>query len=181
MSWHVCRVKRALIVAVAVGLLGCGEGMPKAVALGDDAHKKSEVDEEALARRRAEREAQQRAKQEAEEHLRSELIRLCVVPDGGEPPSCEEVSQAYDAFVRRVSDNETIADWDGGKKDEALAMAIVQCTQSGSGKVAACQKHAFDNAGKEIAAHAEDLLDTCIDRFGKAGGDPGAVPAKPAG
>lgn len=174
-------MNRALSVAIAVGLWGCGEGMPKAVDLGQDASKQPTVDEEALARRKAEREAKQKAKEEAEEHLRAELVRLCVVPEGNERPSCQDVSDAYDAFVRRVGDEKMIADWDGGEKENAMAMAAVQCTQSGSSSVAACQKHALDNAGKELAPHADNLLDTCIDKFGKAGGDPGAVPAKPAG
>jgi hypothetical protein len=172
---------RALSLAIAVGLCGCGEGLPKAQELADNTKKQPEIDEEALARRKAEREAEQKAEQEAEEHLRQELTRLCVVPEGEDPPTCEEVSQAYDALVRRAGDEETIVAWDGGAKEEAMAMAIVQCTQSGSGKVAACQKHALDNAGNELAVHAETLLDTCIEKFGKAGGDPGAVPTKPAG
>lgn len=172
---------RAPNVAIAFLLCACGEGMPKAVELGPEASKQPEVDDEALARRKAEREAKQKAKEEAEEHLRQELVRLCIVPEGGKRTTCEEVAQAYDAFVRRVGDDKMIADWDGGQKDEAMAMAAVQCTQAGSSSVAACQEHALENAGKELAPHAEDLLDTCIDKFGKAGGDPGAVPTKPAG
>lgn len=173
------RVVSAIIV---LGLSGCGEGMPKSVELGKDASQKAEVDDEAVARRKAEREAKQKAKEEAEEHLRQELARLCVVPEGGdEPPTCEAVSLAHDAFVRRVGDEKMVADWDGGEKDEAMAMTVVQCTQSGSGKVAACQKNALDNAGKELAAHADELLDTCIRKFGKAGGNPGPVPTRPAG
>lgn len=172
---------RVLSVAIAVGLCGCGKGVPQAEDFRESTKKQPEIDEEALARRKAEREAEQQAKQQAEEHLRNELIRLSIVPEGEKPPSCEEVSQAYDMFVRRVGDEAMIAKWDGGENEEAMAMAVVQCTQSGSGKVAACQKHALDNAGPELAAHAEDLLDKCIDKFGKAGGDPGVVPSKPAG
>lgn len=173
---------RVVSVMIVLGLGACGEPMPKAVELGNEAKSAAKIDDEALARRKAEREAKQKAEEEAQEHLRRELARLCVVPEGGDkPPSCEEVSQAHDAFVRRLGDEKMVGDWDGGEKDEAMAMTVVQCTQSGSGKVAACQKHALDNAGKELAAHADELLDTCIRKFGKAGGDPGAVPIRPAG
>ena len=60
-------------------------------------------------------------------------------------------------------------------------MTVVRCTQSGTAKVATCQKNALDGAGPELVAHANDLLETCVNRYGKAGGDPGLVPPKPAG
>jgi hypothetical protein len=167
---------------LATLLPGCGKGMPKAEEFKKDEKESKEIDEEALARRKAEREAKAKAEEDAKEHVRSEVLRLCVVPEGEDKaPTCEEVSQSYDAFVRRVGSPETIEAWDGGEKDEAMAMAVVRCTQSGSGQVASCQKHALDNAGSELAEHADKLLETCVDKFGKAGGDPGMIPSKPAG
>ena len=60
-------------------------------------------------------------------------------------------------------------------------MTIIRCTQTDSTKVAMCQKHALDNAGAEMLGYEKELLQRCIDEFGKGGGRPGAVPGKPGG
>jgi hypothetical protein len=169
-------------LVLALGLLGgCDGGIPQP-AEGKGDGKESKVDEEALARRKAEREAATKAKEDAADHLRAELERLCVVPDPmpKEAPTCEQVAQAHDDFVRRVGDAAAVTAWEA-ESEETTAMTIVRCTQAGSSKVALCQKNALDGAGAELLPHATDLLDTCITRFGKAGGDPGVVPPKPAG
>ncbi len=62
-----------------------------------------------------------------------------------------------------------------------MPMTVVRCTQAASNKVALCQKNAFDNAGAEMLGYEKDLMQKCIDAFGKAGGRPGAVPPKPGG
>lgn len=163
-------------LAVAVASIACDGGIPQPDPAKAD-KKEPAVDEEALARRKAEREAKQREKEEAAEHLIAEKKRLCVAPEPmpKDPPSCQEVADAHDAYVKRVADEQTLAKWD----PQMTGMTVVRCTQSGSAKVAACQKNALDNAGKELLPHVNDLLQTCLDKYGKAGGDPGVVPAKP--
>ncbi len=177
---HVRRLIVSCSLAVTVASIACDGGIPQPDPAKAEAEE-AKVDEEALARRKAEREAKQREKEEAEERLIAEKQRLCVAPDPmpKDAPSCQQVAEAHDAYIRRAGDPDTVAKWDEGGGEEMTAMTVVRCTQAGSSKVAACQKNALDNAGKELLPHVNDLLQTCIDKYGLAGGDPGVVPPKP--
>ncbi|MEM6994423.1 MAG: hypothetical protein AAF721_28165, partial [Myxococcota bacterium] len=96
-------------------------------------------------------------------------------------PSCQDVGEAHDAFLRRVGGPDVVAKWDGGGKDKEMPMTVVRCTQADSNKVAICQKNALDNATATMVGHEKEMLQKCIDKYGKGGGRPGAVPPKPGG
>jgi hypothetical protein len=174
-----------VLVAAAVGCDGESakqkqEAAAKTKAEQEEADAKEQA--AALADRKAKREAEFKAEQEAKEKVAAELERLCVVPDKlpKKVPGCEEVGEAQDAFVRRVSTGEEIAAWDAGGKEEAIPMAVVQCTQADSAKVSLCQKTALDAAGPELKGHAKEILQTCIDKYGKdTAAAAAAVPKKP--
>lgn len=182
------RLARSLLVPLVL-VLGCDDGAAakKQAAEAEAKAAKEKAEQEktdaAIAKRKAEREAEAKAKEAEEEHRRTELARLCVIPDPPpkKAPTCEDVGEAHDAFIRRVGDPETITQWDGGDKESELPMTIVRCTQADSSKVAICQHHALSEAGSEFLGYEKDLLQKCIDEFGKAGGNPGMVPPKPGG
>ena len=170
---------------LVLGACDSGEAEKKAAAAAKAKADKDKAEAEKtaanIAKRKAEREAKATADAEAEEARRLELMRLCVVPDPlpKEIPSCQDVGEAHDAYVRRVGDADAVAKWDGGGKESDMPMTVVRCNQADSNKVALCQKNALDNAGPELLDHVAPMLQRCIDKFGKGGGRPGAVPAKP--
>jgi hypothetical protein len=176
---------------LAVVLAGCddsGKNTQKqeqdAAAKAQQAEADAKKQSAALAERKAKRDAEFAAKQEADGKVAGELERLCVAPDKlpKKVPGCEEVGEARDAFVRRVSSPEEIAAWEGGGKEEAILMTVVQCTQADTPKVALCQKSALDGAGPALKDHAKELLQTCIDKYGKgAAAATAAVPKKRPG
>lgn len=173
------------ILAVFLLLPACDSGADtkKAdAAKAAAAQEKEKAEKDAsVAKRRAEREAEQKAGAEIEAKRTAEFARLCVLPDPlpKKSPSCEDVGEAHDAFVRRVGEPDAVAKWDAGGKDAAMPMTVVRCTQAASNKVAMCQKNALDGAGAEMLGFEKDLLQKCIEAFGKAGGKAGMVPPKP--
>src|SRR5688500_2427531 len=108
-------------ILVAVVLAGCDDSGKKqkqeqeAAAKAEKAEADAKKDSAALAERKAKRDAEFAAKQEAEQKVAGERERLCVAPDKlpKKVPGCEEVGEARDAFVRRVSSPEEIAAWEG--------------------------------------------------------------------
>jgi hypothetical protein len=175
---------------VAVGLAGCDDAGKKQAPEQDAGAKAAQAEADAkaqsaaLAERKAKRDAEFATKQAAEQKVAGELERLCVAPDKlpKKVPGCEEIGEARDAFVRRVSSPEEIAAWEGGGKEEAILMTVVQCTQADTPKVAVCQKNALDGAGPELKDHVKELLQTCIDKYGKgAAAATAAVPKKRPG
>lgn len=173
------------LLAVFLLLTACdgGDDTKKAEAAKAAAAKEAEQAEKdaSVAKRRAEREAEQKAGAEVEAKRAAEFARLCVLPDPlpKKSPSCEDVGEAHDAFVRRVGDADLVEKWDAGDKEAAMPMTVVRCTQAASNKVALCQKNALDGAGAEMLGFEKDLLQKCIETFGKAGGKAGVVPPKP--
>lgn len=172
------------ILAVFLLLPACdGADTKKADAAKAAAAKEKEQAEKdaSVAKRRADREAGQKAGDEIKAKRTAEFARLCVLPDPlpKKSPSCEDVGEAHDGFVRRVGEPDVVAKWDGGGKEAAMPMTVVRCTQAASNKVAMCQKNALDGAGAEMLGFEKDLLQKCIEAFGKAGGKAGVVPPKP--
>ena len=142
--------------------------------------KEQEETDKRIAERKAQREAEEKKKAEEDEARRAEMLKLVVVPDPmpKKSPSCQDVGDAHDAYVRRLGDPEMIKQWDESGRDKEMPMTVVRCNQADSNKVALCQKNALDNATAIMLGHETELLDKCIDKFGKAGGRPGGVPPK---
>ena len=178
------------LLALALVLGGCDSGgdakqAQAAEAKADKEKAAQEKTDANIAKRKAAREAEEKAKIEADDKRASELERLCVLPEPmpKKSPSCDDVGEAHDAFLRRVGDAELIKQWDGGGKESELPMTVVRCSQADSNKVSLCQKHALDGAGADMLGHEKELLQTCIKKFGKraGGGRSGVVPPKPRG
>lgn len=178
------------LLALALVLGGCDSGgdakqAQAAKAKADKDKAAQEQTDANIAKRKAAREAEETAKVEADDKRKTEFDRLCALPDPmpKKSPSCDDVGEAHDAFLRRVGDAELIKKWDGGGKESELPMTIVRCAQADSNKVSLCQKHALDGAGADMLGHEKELLQKCIEKFGKAarGGRSGVVPPKPGG
>ena len=177
------RIALGASLVVAAASMGCDDGSKKnqqatdAKAKAEQSEADAKAQSAAVAERKAKREAEFKAAQESEQKVASELERLCVAPDKlpKKVPTCEDVATAQDAFVRKVSSPEEVSAWEGGGKEDATAMTIVQCTQADSSQVAVCQKNALDGAGPELKDHVDKILQTCIDKYGKAGGGGAAV------
>lgn len=168
--------------------LACGGGSSQGSANGEKAasevtakQKKDAEASAALAVRKAKREAAQKAKADAEAKITTELVRLCVVPEKytKDPvKGCDAAGKAFDGFMRRLSDPDALKKWESGGSDKGIAMAVVQCNQADSAKVAACQKNALDGAGADLKDHGKKLMQMCIDKFAKKA-RPGSGPAVP--
>jgi hypothetical protein len=142
--------------------------------------KKSAIDEEALAKRKAEREAKQKAAEEAAEKKRAAIEALVVLPETlpkDLEKACNDVAKAHDAAMQRLAQGDAAAAWATAKENQ-LPMTIVQCSQGDSLEAAGCQKSALDKAGPEIADDLQALLRGCLEKFGKKGRPPasGAMP-----
>ena len=170
-------------------VFACGEPKPTGPTADEKAAAAKKADDEAkeaaaVAERKAKREAEEKARAETEEKAKAAIERLSVLPaklPKDPVAACEAVGQAQDAFVRRLGDDKAIAAWDGGGKDKALPMAIVQCTQADSVKTAACQKHMFDNAGPELKDATKQIMQVCIDKYGSTRKPPAGMPQKRPG
>ena len=176
-----------LTLCLALTLGACGGSAPKGPTPAEqqasaDKEKQAAADEAAIAERKSKREADEKLKAEAAEKVTAELERLTVVPEKlPKGTSCDEVGKSQDAFVRRVGDPKAIADWDGGGKDRAIPMTVVQCTQADSIKVAACQKNALDGAGPELKDETRKMMQLCIDKFAVRKAAPSGMPQKRPG
>lgn len=183
-------IPRLLLLGSSLLVLACGEPKktgPTAEEKAAEAKKAEEDAKEAkaVAERKAKREAEETAKKENDAKVATELERLSAALPAKLPKdpvaACEDVGKAQDAFVRRLGDEKAIAAWDGGGKDKALPMAIVQCTQADSVKTAACQKAIFDGAGPELKDATKQIMQVCIDKYGSKAKPPGGMPQKRPG
>jgi hypothetical protein len=183
------RLRPTILLCSTLCLPACGEPKktgPTAEEKAAEAKKAEEAaaEEKAVAARKAKREADEKAKTEADAKVTTELERLCVLPaklPKDPVAACEDVGKAHDAFIRRIGDAKAVADWDGGGKDKAIPMTVVQCTQADSVKAAACQKNALDNAGAELKDATKKMLQICIDKFGSTRAPPAGMPKKRPG
>ncbi len=179
----------SLAFAMSFGL-GCGAAKPTGPSPEEKqaAAKKAEDDAKeaaGTAERKAKREAEEKTKAENDAKITTELERLATALPAKLPKdpvaACEAVGQAQDAFVRRLGDEKAVAAWDGGGKDKAIPMAIVQCTQADSVKSAACQKNIFDSAGPELKDESRKIMQICIDKYGSTRKPPAGMPQKRPG
>lgn len=182
-----------LLLCSVLTFVACGgESKPSKPSAEDKAateaaKKQQEVaDEASLAERKAKREADEKAKADAEEKIAAEIAGLLAAPTKvhRDPVlACDEVSKAQDAFVRRVGGPEVIKEWDGGGKDRAIPMTVVQCTQADSLEAAGCMKHMFEAAGEDLRLESKRMIKACIDKYASKRRPPaGGVPKRrPAG
>lgn len=181
---------RRLFLCSTLGLYACGGGAPSgptAEQKAADAKKAAadaEVEAKAVAERKAKREAEQAAQAEADTRVTAEIERLTTLPEKlskEQQADCDAVGKAQDAFVRRLGDPKAIEAWDGGGKDRALPMTIVQCTQADSARTSACQKAALDGAGPELKDQTKKLMQVCIDKYAAKKAPPAGMPQRRPG
>lgn len=165
-------------------LLACGgnaEAEAKKAAEAKAAAEEKKKMDEALAKRKAEREAKAQAEEDAKKKVEEAIAKVAVLPEKMPKDlvkACDAVAEAQDEFMKRHYKDEALKKWEAGKGTQ-LPMTKVQCTQSDSIEVAACQKNALDTAPTELRKKLPDLLRVCIEKFGKKGAPPTAAMPKP--
>jgi hypothetical protein len=161
--------------AILAVVLVCGCGKRKedetaiVKALGADKKGKA-PSEEALEKRRGERLAKEKELKDAENRLQQAIDAMAVVPTveiQDVAKACKAVAKAHDGFMHKHFDGEELDKWTQSKEFQ-LDMTRKRCIKHGSVEVAACQKHALENAGPELSKEVPALLMRCIDKFGKA-------------
>jgi hypothetical protein len=160
--------------AIFAVVLVCGCGKRKedetAIVKALGAEKKAEgPSKEALEKRRGERLAKEQAKKEAEEQMNQAIDAVAVVPKveiKDLTKACKAVAKAHDGFMNRHFDGEELDKWTQSKQFQ-LDMTRKRCVKHGSVEIAACQKHALENAGPELSKEVPALLMRCIDKFGQ--------------
>lgn len=164
---------RSMFAIFAVVLV-CGCGTRKedeasiVKALGAD-RKVQGPSTEAVEKRRGERLAKEQVEKDAEERLKQAIDEVAVVSKveiKDLTKACKAVAKAHDAFMRRHFQGEELDKWTQSK-DFQLDMTHKRCVKHGSVEVAACQKHALDNAGPELSKEVPAMFVRCIDKFGK--------------
>ncbi|MBK6921301.1 MAG: hypothetical protein IPH07_28145 [Deltaproteobacteria bacterium] len=168
----------------------CDGGKKTEPAAKQDDSKASDADlDKRLAERKAKREADEKAKAAADEAKAKAIEAVCVLPPGKKPEksldkACAAVGPAYDRFMKRFYEGETLAKWESAKGTQ-LPMVIAQCTKTASVEVGACIVHALDSAPVELKEDQSAIIRGCIDAFGPGSAHGatavagGAVPKKP--
>lgn len=161
----------------------CGPSGPTPAELEAQkkAAEKKKAEEDALAKRKAEREAKEQAEKDAAEALDKQIDALAVLPE--EMPkkledACAARAQAEDDFMNKHYEGDALAKWNEAKGTQ-LGFAKQNCVKMGKIEIPACTKNALDNAPAELKKKLPDLLKKCIDKFG--GGPPPGGAAPPAG
>ena len=161
------------VIAVVIAALGCNPPPTKEAKAAEEQKAKAQAEmEKGVAEQRKKREAEAKAKADKEAAYKAALDKACVLP--AKLPkklnkACQAAGEAHDAFMKRqyADDAETLEKWSLAAGTQ-IKFTVSTCTKGGSLEVAACQKHALDNAPPELKEDATEILKTCIDKFGKA-------------
>lgn len=123
--------------------------------------------DDAVARRRAEREAKEQAVKDAEEKKLQQIKDLAALPEKLPKKldkACDEVAAAQDAFMQKWFPDQA-SQWASGKGTQ-LGLTKKTCVSGGSIEVAACQAKALTDAPEELRKEIPALFSSCIDKFG---------------
>lgn len=166
-------LRRAAPFVLALSLTpACGGDEPKKAAPEVKAEEAKPAEDDAVARRRAEREAKAKAEKEAEEARLAAIDALAVLPPKlpkDLKKACDAVADAQLKFFERM--------FEGPELDKLKAaqgtqrpMTIQGCTSLGSLEAAACQITALDGAtDKALKSSISDIMRVCIEKFAKQG------------
>lgn len=127
------------------------------------AEKKAE--DEAAAKRKAEREAEAKKADEEAAARKAKVDALAVIP--AELPkkldkACEQMLEAYDAFMQKVLTGDMLTKWTTGGNEMQIAVFRKECLKRDI-PTAACQAHALTNATPELDKQLPDIMKACAD------------------
>jgi len=155
-------------------LAGCDSGPSEAEKkrMEEQAAAK-QAEEDALAKRKAEREAEEAAVKAAAEEKLAKLDALAVIPEDAEKPknaeaACQSVADAQDAMMQKYLPEDKVGKWDEGKSSQ-LQMAKAQCVKMGSMEVAMCQANALNSVPEDLYKDFNELIRICAEKY-KDGG-----------
>ena len=146
----------------------CGGGSKPEEAKKQEAPAEAKVApvDDAVAKRRAEREAKEKAAKDAEAKKLQDIKDLAVLPEKLPKKldkACDEVAAAQDAFMQKWFPDQA-TQWASGKGTQ-LGMTKKTC-MSGSIEVAACQAKALTDAPEALRKEIPGLFSACIEKFG---------------
>jgi hypothetical protein len=164
----------ALALALSLPLLpACGGEAKKEEPAPAKAAEEPKKEDDAIAKRRADREAKAKAEKEAEEARLAAVDKLAVLP--AKMPkdikkACDAVADAQLKFFEKM--------YSGPELDKLKAaqgtqrpMTLSQCTSTGSLEAAACQANALTTAeGPELKTSISDIMRVCLEKFAKPAG-----------
>lgn len=147
----------------------CGGGSKPAEAKKDEAAADTKVAavDDAVAKRRADREAKEQAVKDAEAKKQQQIKDLAALPEKLPKKldkACDEVAAAQDAFMQKWFPDQA-SQWASGKSTQ-LDLTRKTCVGGGSIEVAACQAKALADAPEELRKEIPALLTACIEKFG---------------
>lgn len=167
MKWTTS-AKRVLSSPLLCMAVACGGGAPAGDAKKVEevkAEPKKEEEDAGVKKRREEREAKAAAAKKAEEDAVKKIEEITVLP--AKLPkkldkACDEVSAAFDGFMKRAASDP--ASWDS-KKGTTLGMMKKDC-MGGKIEVAACEISAFGAATPELVKSVPAIISKCMEKFG---------------
>ena len=147
----------------------CGGGSKPAEVKKDAAPVDTKVApvDDAVARRRAEREAKEQAAKDAEAAKLQQIKDLAVLPEKLPKKldkACDEVAAAQDAFMQKWFPDQA-TQWASGKGTQ-LGLTKKTC-MGGNIETAACQAKALTDAPEALRKEIPGLFSSCIEKFGK--------------
>ncbi len=148
----------------------CGGGSKPAEVKKDAAPADTKVApvDDAVAKRRAEREAKEKAVKDAEAAKLQQIKDLAVLPEKLPKKldkACDEVAAAQDAFMQKWFPDQA-TQWAAGKGTQ-LGLTKKTCVGGGSIEVAACQAKILTDAPEALRKEIPALFSSCIEKFGK--------------
>lgn len=155
---------------VCLGFLACNSAPQGPTPEQKAAAEEKKAEEEALAKRKAEREAEKKAEEEAEKARLAAIDALAVLP--AEYPkkldrACGEMLEAYDQFMRKVLTGDQKTKWETGGNEMQLAVFRKGCLERNV-ETAACQANALRNATPEQEQDLGDIMTRCAEKHGAA-------------
>jgi hypothetical protein len=162
-----------LALALSLPLLpACGGEAKKDEPAPATKAEEPKKEDDAIARRRAEREAKAKAEKEAEEARVAAVDKLTVLPaklPKDIKKACDAVAEAQLKFFEKMYEGPELEKLKAAQGTQR-PMTISQCTSTGSIQAAACQANALSTAeGPELKASISDIMRVCLEKFAKPG------------
>lgn len=162
-----------LAFALAFTLLpACGGEAKKDEPAPTKAAEEPKKEDDAIARRRAEREAKAKAEKDAEDARVAAVDKITVLPaklPKDLKKACDAVAEAQLKFFEKMYEGPELEKLKAAQGTQR-PMTISQCTSTGSIQAAACQANALTTAeGPELKASISDIMRVCLEKFAKPG------------
>lgn len=162
-----------LALALSLPLLSACGGEAKKDEPAPTKAEEPKKEDDAIARRRADREAKAKAEKDAEDARVAAVDKLTVLPaklPKDIKKACDAVAEAQLTFFEKMYTGPELEKLKAAQGTQR-PMTISQCTSTGSIQAAACQANALTTAeGPELKTSISDIMRVCLEKFAKPGG-----------